>query len=531
VAIEATSHNEAVQQFLASRVLSTRPSLSSVSVDVETVEERQVLDGISLGDEASSVFSQFLEMQDGQKSVALDPLSLAFGLQRDFILDQSRLKCLFCTRRAAKSYTGGIYLFKEALDHPGSNLLFIGLTRLSAKGIIWKDVFKDLDRRLGTDCRFNETELTVTFPNGSVIYVTGIDADEDEMMKLLGKKYRLVFLDEGSLYNVDLRTLVYGILKPAMADQLGTICMAGTSSNNTRGLFFDVTRGLEGGWSVHQWTAVENPHTVNNWLWEVAEIAHDRPGFMATALFRQWYLNEWVIDTAVLVYKYDHARNSLPAIPPALLVKQAGWQHVLGLDLGFSDECAFTVLAFHEEDPRLFLRYAYKESGMDFTATAALVKKLDEKYHFNFKVVDGANKQGVEEMNRRHGLSLVPAEKKDKVDFIRLMNDDMLQGVMVALPEAQPVVEEWGTLVWSTDLAGKIIEPRKENPNLPNHGTDATLYAWRKCYQYLSERPKPVAKPGTAAWAKAEEERMWEAELEGARAEAEGSWTGWGDGT
>jgi hypothetical protein len=40
---------------------------------------------------------------------------------------QARLKALFCTRRAAKSYTGGLYLIREALENPGCNCLFIAL--------------------------------------------------------------------------------------------------------------------------------------------------------------------------------------------------------------------------------------------------------------------------------------------------------------------------------------------------------------------------------------------------------------------
>lgn len=478
-----------------------------------------------LDEDQLSAFHHFL---DTRHVASIDPLSLAFPEQRAFIEDPAFLKTLFCTRRSAKTFTGGIYLFKEALERPGCNLLFIGLTRMSAKGIVWKDVLKDIDRRLGTGCRFNETELTATFPNGSVIHVTGIDADADEMMKLLGKKYRLVILDEGSLYNVDLRTLVYGILKPAMTDEMGTICMMGTASNNTRGLFFEVTRGIERGWSLHTWTAVENPHTRDQWLQGIAEIAEDRPGFLETTLFKQWYLNQWEIDDAVLVYKYNPSKNYARELPK---LRANGWQHVLGLDLGFNDECAFVVLAFHEEDPRLFIREVYKEAGMDFTATAEKVKALDKRYNFNFKVVDGANKQGVQEMNRRHGLSLIPAEKTEKLDWIRLMNDDMLQAKIVLLAEAQLLSEEWTSLVWCTDLAGKILEPRRENPNLPNHAADGALYAWRKCYAYLSERPKATPKHGSPEWGKQEEEKMWENELEQAEAEQDAmeGWnsTGW----
>ena len=154
-----------------------------------------------------------------------DVLEEAFYAQADFILDPARLKAAFCTRRAAKSYTGGLYLIKEALDYPGCNCLFVGLTRGEAKRIVWKDILKDIDKKYALGMTFNEAELTATLPNGSVIYVTGADANEEEMEKLLGLKYRLIIIDESQSYSIDQRRMVYGILKPATADLRGTICM------------------------------------------------------------------------------------------------------------------------------------------------------------------------------------------------------------------------------------------------------------------------------------------------------------------
>ena len=57
-----------------------------------------------------------------------------------------------CTRRAAKSYSDGLVLAKAALERPDVSCLYIGLTRESAKRIMWKDVLKAINRRhkLGT---------------------------------------------------------------------------------------------------------------------------------------------------------------------------------------------------------------------------------------------------------------------------------------------------------------------------------------------------------------------------------------------
>src|ERR1700677_3174702 len=90
-----------------------------------------------------------------------------FPQQKNFVDDPSKLKGLWCTRRGAKSFTDGLYMVKECLENPGVNCLFVGLTRESAKGIIWKDILKVINRKHRLGAAFNGTNLTMTFPNGS----------------------------------------------------------------------------------------------------------------------------------------------------------------------------------------------------------------------------------------------------------------------------------------------------------------------------------------------------------------------------
>ena len=80
------------------------------------------------------------------KNVLSHLLDKKFPQQCNFILDPAKLKALFCTRRAAKSYTGGLYMVRECLSNPNINCLFIGLTRQTAEGIVWKDILKVIDR-------------------------------------------------------------------------------------------------------------------------------------------------------------------------------------------------------------------------------------------------------------------------------------------------------------------------------------------------------------------------------------------------
>lgn len=369
------------------------------------------------------------------------------------------------------------------------NCLYLGLTKDTAMGIIWNDILKKIDRDNGLDWHFRESKRDVTSRTGSMIHISGIDADADEMQKLLGKKYKLILIDESQAYGIDLRTLVYGILGPTLIDMGGTICLMGTAGNLTQGLFYDITNFKEPGWKVFSWTALDNPYVSKQWQEELDDIDRNRPLFKKTALFKQWYLNQWVIDDDAKVYKFDSTRNAAPALPSDLF----NWHYVLGLDLAHSpDSTAFVIGAYHEADPVLYLVYAYKAIGMDLTAVADFVRGLELRYKLEVRIVDGANKQAVAELNNRQSMGLIPADKTGKVDFIKLMNDDYVQSKIRLLPEASALAEEKKKLIWLTDANGKIIEPRKENPAIPNDLCDAALYLWRYCYQYLFQ---PVAKP------------------------------------
>lgn len=420
----------------------------------------------------------------------LNLFDLNFPKQNEFIADPAKRKALWCTRRAAKSYTGGLYLCDTVEKYHEVNCLYLGLTKDSAMGIIWNDILKKIDRNNNLEMHFRDSKRDVTSRTGSMIYVSGADADADEMQKLLGKKYKLIIIDEAQAYSVDMRSLVYGILGPTLIDQAGTVCLMGTAGNLIQGLFYDVTNGKEPGWKLFQWTAFDNPYVARQWQEELDAIDRERPLFKETSIYKQWYLNQWVIDEDAKVYRFRSDRNVAPCLPSDL----SDWHHVLGVDLAHSpDSTAFVVGCYHEADPNLYLRYALKQTKMDITDVATKIKELETIYRFEVKITDGANKQAVAELNNRHGLNLLPADKTGKADFITLMNDDFKQGRIKLLPQTAPLQDEYNKLIWLTDGNGKVEEPKKENPALPNDLTDAALYLWRYCYQWLFQ-PKGKAK-------------------------------------
>jgi hypothetical protein len=449
-----------------------------------------------------------------------------FPQQRSFIVDPARLKAIFCTRRAAKSFTVGLYMVHEALTYPGSNILFIGLTRQTASDIIVKDILQVINRTHDLGMKFNKATLDITFPNGSVIKITGVDADENTMNKLLGKKYRLVCIDEASMYTVNVRHLVYDILGPAMADLDGTICLTGTSSNFTRGLFYDITTGKEPGWSLHQWTAHDNPYV--DWQKILDRIALERPLYRETPQYKQWYLNQWVVDEGKLVYKFNEERNLYTDLPYS---GSKGWTFNLSCDTGWEDDNAFVLSGYHENDPTLYIIKTFKKNHMTFDQVEAKLKEMsaDPRFPIRSVIIDGANKQGVETMRLRSDIYFEYADKLGKVDHIEMCNGDLIQGRIKIQAGCTDLVDELMSLVWKTD-GDKIRLPKKEHPALPNHLCDAFLYGWFNGYHFLSSPAVKALLPGTPEYVKQQEDLHKQAIIERIKRDQalkDGSPAGW----
>ncbi len=369
----------------------------------------------------------------------------------------------------------------------------------------------------------------MTLPNGSVIRITGVDAEESEGLKLLGAKYRLVCVDEGSMYTIDLRNLIYGILKPAMTDpnsegERGTIAMMGTSSNFTRGLFYDIATGKEPGWSIHTWSAHDNPYIAKQWEEELNEIATQRPLYMETPQYKQWYLNQWVVDEDKLCYKFNEAKNIFSDRPP---LHNEGWTYVLGVDLGWEDDTAFVLSAFHSNDPHMYVIDAHSKKFMTLPQVETkILQYMGSQTPPARIIIDGAAKQSIETMRTRTSIPFEFADKMGKESFIELLNSDLIQAKLKINKSCTNLINEMMSLVWQTD-GDKVKLPKKEHPALSNHLCDALLYSWRMCFHYHSEPMAKVIPIGSPAWYQKQSEDIWEKErqnLERMEGQDQGNW-------
>lgn len=209
----------------------------------------------------------------------------------------------------------------------------------------------------------------------------------------------------------------------------------------------------------------------------------------------------WVRDSSLLVYKYFDDDGYVDEIPELD-------NFILGLDFGFKDDTAFTVIGWRKNDPIAYIVQAYKKTEMAPSDVAEEVTSLMSVYNFHRIVGDvgGLGKGYAEEMIKRHGIPIEPAEKVNKRGYIDLFNGAMANGRMKVLRgSCEQLVDEWKKLPWADE------NHIKEHDGFANHCTDSALYGWRAAYSFLEHVPAPEPEHGTPEWRQSVNAKMAEA--------------------
>jgi len=414
--------------------------------------------------------------------------SSLFDRQLDFFKNPRRKKLARCSRRAGKTHLAAAILLDAAVRFPGSLVPYVTLSMKNARRILWTTLHQ-MDVEFGFGLEFRANDLTATLSNGSQIILAGA-TDYEEIQKLRGPKYGSVVLDEvQSMKTSVCRTLVADILEPATMDYDGTICAFFTPSASASGYAFEIDHEGQA-WERFHWTMLENPHLPKAKEW-LEQRKQENNWDESTPVFRREYLGEWIHDEETLVYAYRPERNDTEPVFDGFIEN-----YVIGVDLGFVDATAFTVLGFCEGSPDVYVVHAEKATELTTEDIARKIHQLNDRYEAVRIVADsgGLGKMIVEELNRRYELNVWPAEKSRKLDHIQLINSDFENGRLLIEDSAstEALRDELSMLEWNLEEKekGRYIE----RDDLDNHLTDALLYGWRECMHYLhrSSAPEPL---------------------------------------
>lgn len=439
------------------------------------------------------------------KSFTLE--DVLFPEQLAFVRDTASNKIAVCSRRSGKTTACAADLVDTASKNEGVVCLYITLSRSSAKKIIWPEI-KRLNRIYGLGGLVNLSELSITFPNGSVIYVTGAK-DTNEIEKFRGLALKLVYIDECQSFREYIRELIDDVLSPALMDYAGTLCLIGTPGPIPIGYFFKCSENGSA-WSKHGWTFWDNPFIILK-----SKLTHQqmldreltRRGVPAhdPSIQREWF-GRWVHDSDSLLLHYNEKINNYDALPAGT------YNYIMGIDLGFNDADALAVLAWSESSPVTYLVEELVVNKQGLTELVVQIQHLRDKYDITKLVIDegGLGKKLAEEIRRRHHIPVQGAEKTRKMETIAFLNDALRTGRVKAKPTSR----------FAQDCFLVEIDRDKSTPDkikvagkFHSDIIDAVLYAFKESPSFTYQAAPAKAPWGSKEWADAQPNEMWEAAL------------------
>lgn len=429
--------------------------------------------------------------------------------QADIHQSTARNKVLNWGRRTGKSTLAVQYTLWEALQKYGKMVeegkevtsthryFIVAPTYRQAKSIYWNEILKS-QIPAGLTPKYNEAELTVSFPNNGAMEINGkrpkvtpqsanlpsivieLKGAENED-SLRGVKLHGAVLDEYAFMSP---TVWNYILQPALADERGWALFISTPNGFNH--WYDLCQKARqrDNWFYSHATIYDNYHIDREEVEEIrAEKTEDQ--------FAQEYLADFRKVSGVVFPEFNidvHLR------PPQELPTRG--THLLGIDFGYSSPLAGVYVLVDYDQNWWVYDLVYQTQLHTDQAVRILREKMGTN-HFARVVGDSAAATEIENFKQR-GFHLVPSQKgKDSIKAgIRLIAEKLKVQEGSGKPklfvldtaEMKPLIEEFQAYQRPVDEEGNILSEIPIDDH--NHALDALRYLFLTNQQTVRQRER-----------------------------------------
>lgn len=458
-----------------------------------------------------------------------------FDRQREPVLGvierNERQIAILTSRRAGKTNTVLRAICRDAQDNPNRKYAYIGLSRVTAENIVWKEL-EAINESHNLRLELQGYRLRAIFPNGADLTLYGAD-QPGWLKKFKGAKYRGVVIDEAGEFDIDLHDFIFRVIRPCLVDLRGFLFLIGTPGVVLSGYWYAVTNPEKEkrvkGWNVYEWHSFDNPH-ITDQFHEELEALRDLYGDELDILpwYQREWLGKWCIDNSKNVYLYHPDKNDIFEWSPS-----AGDRYILAIDAGYADATAFVLGCYNpDKNDELVFIDCYRKIGMHLDEIADKAMEFLETYPSIELVGDPENAHFMAFMREKRGLDIMDAQKLKKQAYIQYLNNSLIAGkTKLLMPQCRPLAREMSDLIKSHRAStvheedGVTLGEWKENPKQPNDLCDAALYVHRYALPYTFQQPAPKIQYGTAEYYDSIEKKL----AESARRKASGETPWWRD--
>jgi len=230
--------------------------------------------------------------------------------QAEIVTSPQRFKVAVCGRRFGKTHVA-IRELAKAASKPNQEIYYVSPSYRMSKTIAWRKLKHKL-QDLRWVAKINESELTLTLKNGSVISLKG--ADNYDSLRGIGLDY--LVMDEFA--DIDPEAW-YEVLRPALSDKQGKALFLGTPKGmNWAYELFQMPEEDPVNWASYQFTTIDGGNVTEE---EIESARRD----LDERTFRQEYLGTFETFSGRIYYAFDRKLNVITPEEINTSVIYTGW--------------------------------------------------------------------------------------------------------------------------------------------------------------------------------------------------------------
>ncbi len=352
-----------------------------------------------------------------------------------------RLFTLLCSRQIGKSSTTLLVATEQCLLKSGFIVLLLTATTKNMKDIC-ELVYDKLIEDAPQTCKptFNKSDGKYTFPNGSKIFMAGLD--NNSAKDLRGKNADLIIVDEAGFVD-KLQASVMSILMPQVRDRRGTILLTSTPSDTPAHDFKEIALECEKKGNYLKMTIYEDTYKNAD---DIEEIIEEHGGVDSTD-FRREYLCEWATDAKSII---------IPEFKETMIQEwerngNYNYYHkYTAMDLGKKDFTAM-LYGYYDWHAAKFILQEETQVNGDWTSTdiANAIKGVEDRIWVDIKgnklpvyrrICDIGGMSLLPDLQTFHNINFIETKKEELYVMVNELREFVKAGRLVVSPKCKNTI-------------------------------------------------------------------------------------------